>query len=73
MQFQIGRTTEEHYDALDRRREWHAWFAWYPARIGDGRYAWLEPVERRLVAGNWDDGPTWIWEYRARPVANCAR
>lgn len=25
---------------------WHAWFAWYPVRTIQGRWAWCQTVER---------------------------
>jgi hypothetical protein len=46
-----------------RRREWHRWFAWRPARIQEGVCVWLEYVERKNTGpsceGGWDE-----WEYR---------
>ena len=34
---------------LQRREEWHRWFAWRPANIeGTNTFVWLETVERQL-------------------------
>jgi hypothetical protein len=59
------------YDANKSRKkkEWHAWFAWWPVKVkaedGDStHWAWLETVERR---GYWfAGGPDsyWCWKYR---------
>ena len=27
------------------RNEWRPWFAWYPVRLKDGRWAWLHNIE----------------------------
>ncbi len=40
-------------------KEWHRWFAWHPVCVGD-ELVWLEPVERRIEFGCYDDFP----EYR---------
>jgi hypothetical protein len=29
----------------DYRQGWVTWFAWYPTRLMDGRWAWLEFVD----------------------------
>ena len=28
--------------------QWHLWFAWRPVRLADGRFAWLEWIDRRI-------------------------
>jgi hypothetical protein len=40
-------------------REWHRWFAWRPVLLVDGRTAWLEIVDRRLVFAHPDCGAEW--------------
>lgn len=52
---------------LLRIKEWHKFFAWLPEIIGEGRFIWLESVERRLIEGR--EGPNWgyeKWEYRRK-------
>jgi len=48
---------------LQRDKQWHPWFAWYPVRINDDELTWLEIVDRRL-----DFLVPWCtnWEYRER-------
>jgi hypothetical protein len=44
--------------------EWHRWYAWRPIRLEDGRFVWLEAVERKLTAAK---APVLIadfWKYR---------
>lgn len=26
---------------------WYRWFAWYPVRFIDGRFTWLQKIERK--------------------------
>ncbi len=47
-------------DVWWHNEEWHRWFAWYPARIGDHDCRWLEYIERRYCYHISD-----FWEYRA--------
>ena len=28
---------------------WHAWFAWYPVKVAEYEYRWLEYVNRRIL------------------------
>jgi hypothetical protein len=51
---------------LEHRRKqwWHSWFAWYPVRLGEWDYRWLEKVNRK---GCYDCGwgeCWWRWEYK---------
>ena len=32
--------------SYDRIRAWHWWFAWYPIRLGEGEWLWLETICR---------------------------
>lgn len=43
-------------------KKWHRWFAWEPILM-DGKWIWLEYVERRAVhiCGMWG---SITWEYR---------
>lgn len=43
-----GRTDAAKYDTIARARaeHWHSWFAWRPVRLLDGRWAWLQTLER---------------------------
>ncbi len=43
----------------EREKRWHLWFAWYPVRLADGRWAWLETLERKLEAGM--NGEQWLY------------
>lgn len=41
---------------VEKNREWHDWFAWYPVTImdnGDAKKVWLQTIERRweLIPG----------------------
>lgn len=42
--------------------EWAPFYALFPTRLLDGRWAWLHRVERRWVDGVWGAGGR--WEYR---------
>lgn len=37
---------ESKWSRIQREKEWHDWFAWYPVRIHD-EMVWLETVQRR--------------------------
>lgn len=39
--------TETAQEYWDRVTPWHRWFAWRPTKLTDGRWVWLETVERR--------------------------
>ena len=45
---------------------WQAFYAWRPVHLPDGKWAWLERVERRPIT--WPFGmppiPGPFWEYR---------
>lgn len=43
----------------------HPWFAWRPVYLQDGRFAWLESVQRRRDRSLYDGH--WIWRYEVRP------
>lgn len=51
----------------DPRKEWRAWFAWYPVIIDLQEkeiVLWLERIQRK---GGYVGGPRhwyWLWEYR---------
>lgn len=50
----------------DRKYNWHKHWAWRPYKLGNGRVAWLEHVERRLET-RWYDFRTRYrlhWVYR---------
>ena len=40
-----GRPANEKWERLS---QWHLWFAWRPVRLDDGRWAWLEWLDRRI-------------------------
>ena len=49
---------------------WAEWFAWHPVKV-DGRWVWLETVERRgerqiVCNGDFQPEETIVWEYRDR-------
>lgn len=57
----FGRTTEE----KNKKYDHHLWYAWYPVKLLDGRWAWLQYVTRC-----WIDVSTYnsaykynYWEY----------
>lgn len=41
-----GKTLEQQQQRYVDEREWHPAFLWLPARLIDGRWCWLEAVER---------------------------
>jgi len=45
-----GKTRKEFND---RRENWHKWFAWRPIILDDGRWAWLQFVQRKILYSNW--------------------
>lgn len=62
---QFGKTYEEEKKInqerekeIDLLRQWHSWFAWFPVLLNNGRYVWLETIERRRA--HYVD----IWFYR---------
>lgn len=62
MKFNCG---EDWCTKVQRKRQWHRWFAWYPVRIANYDCRWLEFVERQ---GDWQydsDGGSWFFKYRS--------
>lgn len=53
--------------ATERRQQWHRWFALWPVHVGNGHYAWLESVERKVEYLSAYDG-TYAFP-RYRPVS----
>lgn len=48
--------------------EWHAWFAWYPVRVGSTDCRWLEIVERKgRIIQSWHE--SWL-DYEYRPLGD---
>lgn len=46
---------------------WVNWFAWRPVKTWDRRWAWLRPIQRRLMIVKWHlepGGGTEWWQYR---------
>lgn len=39
--------TEDHKDRTEQLANWHNWFAWYPVDLKDGRFVWLQTIERK--------------------------
>lgn len=40
---------------LGNDHSWRKWFAWRPAFVGWGEYAWLETIERRwMLSGGYE-------------------
>lgn len=54
----FGSTSAERAHEKEDLTKWQPWFAWYPVRLNhdDGRYIWLEKIERREFFG---------WDYRS--------
>ena len=54
-----GKTNKQ----VDKDREPRVWFAWHPVHLVDGRWAWLEHVEREYAAnaGGWKSAG-WIYK-----------
>ena len=49
----------------DRRKKWHAWFAWYPVRLNESEVAWLEFVQRKgFLVDRPQETPYWKWYYK---------
>lgn len=34
--------------------DWRKWFAWRPVMLDDGRWCWLEYVQKRTTSDGWD-------------------
>lgn len=61
MIFRAGPT----YDEVERKQEqWCPWFAWFPVRIGQRHFAWLQTVERRKATSYEFNGIHRPWYYR---------
>jgi len=43
---------------------WFRWYAWRPVNLVDGRWAWLEVLERRYIQDTKSRFDLAIWEYR---------
>ena len=64
MKFNCGPTWEEKKLAKEKP---HAWFAWFPVRIGSRDCRWLEDVLRTgTFHSSWTD-TYWTYEYSALP------
>ena len=60
MKLDFGETWDEKKARLGN---WHRYFAWYPVKINDHDYRWLEFVWRK---GNYSNiNILWYWEYRS--------
>lgn len=57
-----GETTTQRKDRLE---VWHDWYAWYPVKLMNGRWAWFSDIYRLQVTGAL--GGT-FFIYRERPV-----
>lgn len=55
---------EDRKERLNRRRNWHPWFAWRPVQIEPGHCRWLEIIERREVYNDTPFGGFLSWDYR---------
>ncbi len=56
--------SEKRIAARLRREQWHRWFALWPVHVGNGHYAWLEWVERRVEYVSGFDGTYAFPKYR---------
>lgn len=45
--------------------QWHRWYAWYPVKVNEREYRWLEYVLRRRN-GERFSGIYW-WTYKINP------
>jgi hypothetical protein len=61
MIFTLGKSLEEEFSAKRQSKQWHKWFAWYPADINFNTFAWLQIVERRAL---YVGGSFLGWDYR---------
>ena len=61
MKFDCGETHEERKARLG---QWHRWFAWHPAKLGDHDCRWLEVVDRKGTYHESYCEEWWTWEYR---------
>ena len=66
----FGKTDSEKRDIYERRMQPGPWFAWYPVKLVDGRYAWLSTIYRQPTQGYYCEGETW-WYYATDP--NCTQ
>lgn len=55
---------------VNRKTQWHKWFAWYPVAIekpgGCKLWVWLEIVERRGAWRSGWSGDGWEYFYKER-------
>lgn len=51
---------------IERKQEWHDWFAWHPVRLGEHDCRWLETVERKGELQFCFEGFCWEYEYREK-------
>lgn len=53
---------------INRRAQWHRWFAWRPVSVAEGQVRWLEFVERKGFYDHRKNStrrPPWRWQYRS--------
>jgi len=71
----LYRLKKEIEQDLEKKREYHDWYAWHPVRVHEfncddivvpTHWVWLEPVARRLVdvSGYQDKRHKWRWRYK---------
>ena len=61
---QLGKSRRQ--KKIEREREWHLHFAWWPVRVANDDRRWLEPVLRR---GDWKcDEYGWFVIYEYKPA-----
>ena len=70
--------SEAAYGYNDRtRRQWYAWFAWYPVRMDDGKCIWCEKVYRQdtwWTEHHWGGSDNYsITEYKRYEIATAAK
>ncbi len=67
MKFDCGLTWGE---KLAAKKEWHAWFAWHPVRLGESHECrWLEYVARK----GQQEGYEVEWKFDYRELTDASR
>ena len=44
-----GKSIDEKKSIIDKKHQWNPWYCWYPVKLLNGRWVWLEEISRKLI------------------------
>jgi hypothetical protein len=66
MRWEQGKSAAQEYrEWLQKKKQWNAWFAWFPVTVGKER-VWLEWIERQGQCVGTSESGTVYWNYDYR-------